>query len=268
MKALIGATGGIALVLLKLIEVQFFVDDFGSKKALAAYLTYAAYVALGVIVALFFTDDKLEEEGKRRRSAFFAGLLAPSILLAVVRQPGAGHTADLFKQDPAEIPKISLLLVKEARAQGQATSPSRSDAKSDVPVIELKKADIEGGFVDGFKAAIGRSDPPKEYVFVLGEAASVDKAVAVAQDVNKLLWMQAKTPRTSAYVFRPEGSKGWFVTIGNFDAPAAAFGYREIAKAAAIKSLTSPTAAPMEKTAAKLMLEGKIISGKAFFEKM
>ncbi len=266
MKALIGATGGIALVLLKLIEVQFFVDDFWSKKALAAYLTYGAYVLLGVIVAVFFTDDTLED-AKIRRSAFFAGLLAPSILLAVIRQPGTGQPADLFRQGPAAIPKIGLLLLGEAHAQAPAKAPAVPDEKSPVPVIELKKADIESGFADGFKTAIGRSDPPKSYVFVLGEAESKEKALAVAEDVNKVLWKQVSTPGTSAYVMRPEGGKGWFVTVGKFDAPVAALGFRQAAQDAAIKSLTSATAAPLDKSAAKLMLEGKIVNGKALFEK-
>jgi len=42
-KALIGATGGLCLVLLKLIDASFYVDDFLSKQAIVGYLTYFAY---------------------------------------------------------------------------------------------------------------------------------------------------------------------------------------------------------------------------------
>jgi len=265
MKALIGATGGLALVLLKLIEVQFFVDDFGSKKALAAYLTYSAYVFLGIIVAVFFTDESLEDS-KKRRSAFFAGLLAPSILLAVIRQPSAGPEAEFFKSDPAPIPKLSTLFIGEAYAQTPRV-PAGGGAGT-IQVIEFKKTDVEPGFVDGLKAAIGRAEPSKNYVYVLGEAGTKEKAVEVAAGVNKVLASQSRPAGTTAYVMRPEGSNEWYVTVGKFDAPFAAVGYREAAQSAAITTLTAPATPSNDKATARLMLEGRVVKGATLFGNM
>lgn len=246
LKALIGATGGLALVLLKLIEVQFFVDDVVSKKAIAAYLTYACYVALGVIVAVFFTDDSLED-GKRKKSAFIAGLLAPSLLLAIVRQPVPQvKTEDIFK--------ITGVLVSSAYAQ---TLPAKPSAAT-VPVVEVSKAQIEPSFTDGLRLAIGRGEQ-RNYLFVLGQAGTREKAVSAAEDVNKLLLAKNLTP--SARVIHPTGAPAWFVTLGGMGSSAVAAKFRETGKTVARDALSENRITPNEKNAALLVLEGKVVDG-------
>lgn len=264
-KALIGASGGVALVLLKLIEVQFFVDDISSRKAIAAFLTYGAYIVLGVIVAIFFTDDSLED-GKRKKSAFVAGLLAPSLLIAILRQPLPGPGAEISKPDPSLIPKIGMLFISPAYSQTPATKPSAS--KSPQPaVVELKRDDVEPSFGDGVKAAIGRAAPSKSYFYVLGQADSKDKAVSAAMGVNKLIEAQKGAPGTSAYVIRPEGTDKWFVTVGKNATASTALDTRAATQSAAVGALTSGTATQMDRTAAKLVLDGKVVNGSAFFSK-
>jgi hypothetical protein len=85
-KAIIGATGGLALALLKLIDAKFYLASIASIEAHAAYLTYLCYALLGSVAAVFLTDHELPAQ-KIRRGAFVLGLLAPSVLLAIVNQP-------------------------------------------------------------------------------------------------------------------------------------------------------------------------------------
>jgi hypothetical protein len=265
-KALIGAIGGVALVLLKLIEVQFFLDDMGSKKAFAAYLTYAAYVALGIIVAVFFTDESLDEH-KRKKSAFIAGLLAPAFLLAVVRQPMPGHGPEAFRQDPAFIPKIGLLFVRPAHAQTPSGAPKEAAVTTPIPVVELKREQVEASFADGIRLAIGRPELLRNYIYVLGQADSREKALSAAKDVNQLLLLQARLPGAAAYVIRPEGTDKWFVTVGQVSSAPVALQTRAAAQSAAVGALTAGAPTQVDKTAAKLILDGRVVSGSALFQK-
>src|SRR2546422_10636162 len=83
-KALIGAAGGLCLVLLKLIDASFYVGDISSKQAVVGYLTYLAYLIIGTIVAVFLSEHNVPKE-KVIKSAFIAGLLGPSMLIALLR---------------------------------------------------------------------------------------------------------------------------------------------------------------------------------------
>ncbi len=69
----IGAYGGVSLALLKLIESGFFLDQLLSTNAKAAFLTYVAYIFLGVMGAVFFTDRSLSPE-QIKKGAFTMGL--------------------------------------------------------------------------------------------------------------------------------------------------------------------------------------------------
>src|SRR3989304_1861072 len=94
-KAGIGALGGLGLAILKLIDARFYLGTVSSVEPAAAYLTYFCYMLLGSLVAVFFTDhelpadnelpaQKIKRTQKMKRSAFVLGLLAPSVLLAIV----------------------------------------------------------------------------------------------------------------------------------------------------------------------------------------
>ncbi len=262
-KVVIGATGGIALVLLKLIEVEFFVDDINSKRALAAYMTYAAYILLGIIVAVFFTDDSLEE-AKRKKSAFLAGLMAPSVLLAILHSPVQGKgLADTLKPDLGPIPKITGLFVGSAYAQPNPDSILEGTTQ----FLELKKDQVEPRFVDGFKLAIGRGEPTKNLVYVLGQTDSKYKALSVATNVNKFLSAATGSSKTTANVLQPEGSNSWYVTVGTVGSASDTAASRNTARSAAIEALTATGAVSKYKPEAKLILEGKVVNAATLFAK-
>ena len=56
---LIGATGGLCLGILKLIDCNFYVECASSNEAIAGFLTYGAYLVLGTITAIFLSDHEL-----------------------------------------------------------------------------------------------------------------------------------------------------------------------------------------------------------------
>src|SRR5438309_1809680 len=91
-KAKIGAVGGIALALLKLIDNHFFVSACLMPEVYGNLLIYVAYVVLGMIVAVFLTDPELPAS-KLSRNAFVLGLLAPSVLIAISAKPLADQEA-------------------------------------------------------------------------------------------------------------------------------------------------------------------------------
>lgn len=86
-KAFIGAVGGIMLAMLKLIEAKFFLtNNFTSIDSLVGYLTYFCFIFLGLVTAIYFTDQEAPLE-KQKKHSFILGLLAPSLLIAIVNQP-------------------------------------------------------------------------------------------------------------------------------------------------------------------------------------
>jgi hypothetical protein len=236
-KAAVGALGGLALVLLKLIEVKFLIHEPSSGTVLAAYLTYGAYITLGVIVAVFFTDESLAPD-KTRKSAFVSGLLAPSVLLAVVSQ---GHVPSREPVDNPVIPKIVDLLIPSAHAQGVSTK---------LPLTELSRSKLDSAFFDGVKIASGQS--PTAY-YVLGESADKAKAFEYAAKVNKLLGTEQ-----GAQIIHIADDKRWIVTLGEPGSRASLEAARKSVNKTALKAINGP-----QKDVAASLLRGQVIKGSA-----
>lgn len=259
-KALIGAAGGLSLVLLKLIEVRFLISEPSAPTIIAAYLTFAAYILLGVFVAVFFTDDTLEES-KRQKNAFVAGLLAPSVLLAVVSQGPASRAPT----ESPKIPKISELFISSAHAQ-ETKTPNRVPAMDlSSQVVVVKRSDVGAGFIDGFKIAIGRYTAARPSLYVLGEAQNEIKAAEFANQVNAVL--RAKSYPVGAYanVIQPAGENKWFVSIGKPSDKTDVEALKGSMNSAAIATLTAGSVTPIEKKVASSLLEGQVIRASAIF---
>lgn len=79
-KLVIGATGGLSLSILKLIQLNFYLDADKHATVLGGYLTLLGYLVLGTLVGFYFCEEQ-QDLNKTRKSAFMMGLLAPSILL-------------------------------------------------------------------------------------------------------------------------------------------------------------------------------------------
>jgi hypothetical protein len=225
-KAAIGALGGIALTLLKLIDAKFYVGATSSIEVQAAYFTYLAYIALGSLAAVFISDHDLPPR-KIKRSAFVLGLLAPSVLLAIVSQPVRVSAP----QRDAAIPKISAFPFAAAHAAepGLKALPPLplSPLKPMGPVepfkpgelgakVELKmlpKSALQPTFLEAFWAAVGRKDLEQKYVFVVGSTQDKGKALEAAALTNEMLTPMGGL-KTS--IIQIEGKPDYYVTVGGF----------------------------------------------------
>lgn len=202
--ASIGAIGGLALGLLKLIDAKFFLTGSSSVEAYASYLTYFCYVVLGSVAAVFLADHELPP-AKTRRSAFILGLLAPSVLLAIANQPAK-------PTDAAKIPALSSFFINEALAQ--ATGPQRADASS-APKVELLRAStLQPSFTSALAAAVGRGEIKEPYAYVVGSTPDKAKALETARMVQSVLdesHVDAPQPK----VIQVEGGTGYYVLVGD-----------------------------------------------------
>src|SRR5260221_8650068 len=144
-KAGIGAIGGLGLAILNLIDAKLFLGSISAVEAWAAYLTYFSYMCLGSMAAVFLTDHELPAP-KMKRSSFVLGLLAPSVLLAIVSQPiKQGQPLD---EGLRNVPRISEWFISSTHAQEVPKGPE--DPLPGPQIIKLTKADVAPGFGAAF----------------------------------------------------------------------------------------------------------------------
>ncbi len=177
----IGILGGFCLVLLKLVQARFYLDDLGSKEALVAYLTYAAFLVFGAVAGVFFTEHNV------KRNTLVAGLLAPSILLNFFSAPN--FRVESISEPPKEIKRLSLDIVTVAHAQ--QTTPG-AEQKSDEPpaapqISSIRKSDVEPTFKEALLLALGRPQLVNSYLFVIGKTPDKAKAITTAASINDLI---------------------------------------------------------------------------------
>lgn len=262
-KALIGATGGLCLVLLKLIDASFYVDDFLSKQAIVAYLTYFAYLIMGTIVAVFLTEHGISKE-KIRKSAFISGLLGPSILIAILRQPVVPVPTKSIKDTVRDISEISCFsrpLVLAFTGEVPAKQPATPGPVAQVQV--LSKDAVQPSFKEAFLIAVGRPLPLKDHVYVAGVSDSETKAKAAAAAVSELI--AVKRQGLQAQVFKPEGIDKYYVTVGGLKERSEALQTKHIGQAIAFETLEG-TADEASKWAANLLLEGEVVASNLLFK--
>lgn len=237
-KAGVGAVGGLALALLKLIDAKFYLSTWPSIEAYAAYLTYFCYMLLGSAAAVFLADHELPSQ-KVRRSAFVLGLLAPSVLLAIANQP--------FKSAPAEqlpsakIPWLGLIPLPAANAQGASDPAGTGLRLVEKPRISLiPKSAQELTFYEAFAAALGRTVSHDQYLVIVGATESREKALATVNDIQVLFKASGTSVGASdPRVFKVEGSTKYVVTIGGTATLQAATAVKASASTRAIGGLTN-----------------------------
>lgn len=276
-KAGIGAIGGFALALLKLIEAKFFLSSMHTVEAQAAYLTYFCYMLLGSVAAVFLADHELPTM-KVRRSAFILGLLAPSVLLAIANQQI--RIKDAAVESPVlRIPSLGSLFVSSAFAQVQqiaATTTAKPGASAlpestATPKFEvLSKASVQPSFSDALGAAIGRRDIVEPYVFVIGSTLSKQKAIDTATRMNSLLSAQQKSPidRIETRVVQFGGQSSYFVVLGELGSKEQLNQRRLDLTSSTIKSLSAATsqssiAQSERKNLADLLINAPVVSARA-----
>lgn len=271
-KAGIGALGGFALALLKLIDAKFFLASITTVESYAAYLTYFCYMLLGSVAAVFLADHELPT-AKVRRSAFILGLLAPSVLLAIANQPfkAQGTTAEASPR----IPSLGSLFVSSAYAQDrQPAVKSSAEASADSPSAPkfevLSKASVQPSFSEALVSAIGRKDLSEVYAYVIGSASDKQKAIDTATKMNLLF--SAQRPSTTdpilTRVVQFRGQPSYFVVLGDFGPKEQLTQRRLDATSSAIKSLgaegsQSSIAQKDRKALADLLVNAPVVPARA-----
>jgi len=212
--AAIGAAGGFALSILKLIEAKFFVDAPLSGAAIGAYLSYAGYMLLGSLAATFLSDHELSYP-KLRRSAFMFGLAAPSILFALTTQTLRPAEPLNLTFPTGPIPSLTHWL-PIGTALAQQSQPPLQQPKQD-QIFVLPESALKPSLAEGFAAAWGRGTIQPRFAYVVGRGSDKAQAVSTAKTLTDLLAVQAspQSPPVVANVVKIENGDDYFVVLGS-----------------------------------------------------
>lgn len=259
----IGALGGLSLALLKLVESNFFLDNMWSTTSGSAYLTYAVYIFFGVVVAIYFTDRSLSAD-KIKKSAFIMGLLAPSVLLAVVTQPvGKDETINDSLQG---IPKLGALVVGSAHAETLSKACPAGTVRipqgSCIKAMRITKGQVEPSFTEALKSALGRGAPTKKYTFIVGVTKDALAAEETANILNDTVLNNLLLGSVGARVVIPEGHDMAYVAVGDFLSKSRAVALQWKINGMAIDTLKNSTDSAA-KASAELLLKGRLVEGRA-----
>jgi hypothetical protein len=250
-KILIGGIGAVCLGLLKLIGANFYLAEASSAVALGAYMTYGAYLVFGMAVAFFFAEDG-PDAPKVRRSAFVMGLLAPSVLIAIISK--APEEPALRTAAPADVPTLGSIVAEGffggvAHAQTPKTS-----------VVDIAAATAPQGVADGVRAALGRATTPQSYLFVLGKTRDKDFAVAEAGRINDVLGRNESTKDLNAVVLTSPDTAEMYISVGLGLTAEQAVETKRLSAQSAVATLQEGASKDEVDAAAKL-LRGQIVRG-------
>lgn len=257
----LGALGGICLVILKLIDNGFFLEDLASIQALAAYLTYGCYVVLGTITAMFFAEIQLPRN-KARKNALITGLLAPSILLALTIKPVPDTGPP--EGDLSGITRLSEMLIPKAHAQAPS-NPAQPNIQPQM--LQVQQRELEPSFGEALRIAIGRPQRPQEersYVYIIAVSSEQEMALKASSDVNSFLFGAKETQAERSNVLILEGNKDYFVTVGDFQSKEEAIATREAVRERALEELKQPAESEDTRKIVDLLLDGRVVERQAF----
>ena len=265
---LIGAIGGVSLTLLKLIENGFFLDNLTGTLAIASYLTYIAYVFLGIVVAIFFVEKDASNE-KIKKNAFVLGLLAPSLLLAITTNNAASQPRENPAQKVPDLPAsiIGEFILPNAWASATCSAGMVSIVTEDgalcVEGNSIKKAQLEPSYAEAFKQALGRGRAASKYSFVVGRTTDVTVARKLTADINSMVLTSSEL---KAMISVPEGNGMLFVTIGSPDEKQTAEHIKDVVTKQAIKTVHETRAMQETVDVANLLVNGIVVETKLLFD--
>lgn len=253
--ASIGALGGLCLVLLKLMQAQFYLDNPQSRVAIVAYMTYCGFLVFSAVAGVYFAEHNA------KKNTFIAGLLAPSILLTFFSAPN--FKLDTIQTDaPSSITKLSWLPISSAAAQTTNRNSEPPNSPEKVVIKNITQNDLQTSYKEAILNALGRQIDPPKYLFLVGRTTDQKKAVTTAQTLNSRYTLQIsqKFSTPEARVFQFNGSNEYFVSLGGIVTSIEATQVKKAAFDVAIEELTS---AKLEsKTSASLLAEGVIIDAR------
>jgi xanthine/uracil/vitamin C permease (AzgA family) len=236
----IGAGAGLCLALVKLVEANFFIGQ-PSQVAMGGALTMVAFAILAAVFTAFAEEN---DRGK----LFMQGLLAPSLLIALIHR---GVDAPEGKAADVTIPtlgRVSEFFVPTVLAQA-AAPPAQTKA-----VQTIKSRDVSGSATDGALILLGRPQQQAFYVYVVGKTADLAQAQKTADRISKAL--KEAGASTSANVVRTEGSADFLVTVGSFQTSEAATRMRRDVIG---KAVNAPQA---DEASVKLLVNGRVVDAR------
>ena len=275
-KILAGAVGGISLAMLKLIDAGFYIHKgIEHPDAITGYMTYLCFVFLGMVVAVFLSEET-ESEQKNKKDAFILGLLAPSLLIAIVTSPagvggGAGLRSLENHADQVTIPQLPSdtdasagrglvdWLVGTAYAQVDK-DPVLILQKNEFK--ELRKKDFKSPTGMRFLEALGRKVPSEEYIIVLGQTKDIKTAKLARRNVDNLIKKYStKADKTDLRVVvkKLEGSNQYVLLLGERYSSWDALAVQKHATRVAGRALME-ISNPKERTWASVLLEGQTVN--------
>jgi hypothetical protein len=240
LKFSIGAGAGLCLALVKLVEANFFIGQ-ASQVVLGGALTMLAFAILAAVFTAFAEEN---ERGK----LFMQGLLAPSLLIALIHR---GVDAPEAKAPDVAIPTLGMVsefFVPTVLAQAPPT------AAQPQAVQTIRSKELAGTATDGALMLLGRAQQQASYVYVVGKTADGAQAQKTAAIIRK----SVKDAGASApvVVVQPQGSPDFFVTVGSFQTAAGATNVR---RGVIDKVVNAPTT---DSAAVKLLVNGRVVDGR------
>ncbi|WP_137940368.1 hypothetical protein [Chitinivorax sp. B] len=208
--------------------------EISSETRIGAYLTYGCYLVLGMLVGWLFCDDH-PDESRARRSSFTMGLLAPSILLAIVSKPPDVQKLPGF-EEASQIKSLSQALLAPFVGVALADDTLR---KQYVPQ-QIQKSDVVPGVTDGVKAALGlQSVPMEKSIYVVGKTRDLAVAQKNAKEIADLIKGSEIGKENDVNVVKLDGQSTYYVTVGKPVSLKQALNLQNNIRGLAIKSISN-----------------------------
>lgn len=196
-RLLYGALGGLTLVVVRAIQLRFFVGEPWRVFAVG-WLTLLGFAIIS-IVWLLVTDEH------QRTKVYLSGLAAPSVVAAFL-SGSMQFSAPESSRTGTVVPDLSFLGHASVFAQ----------ASDDFSVEEIGVAD--GRITDGLRASIvGQLPPSRSFLFVIGKTKKESRAKEVARKLTEdlgVIFQDVNVEIPKVHLLRPVGGDEIFVTIG------------------------------------------------------
>lgn len=211
-RLLYGALGGLTLVVVRAIQLRFFVYE-PWLEFFAGWLTLLGFAIISIVWSLV-TDEH------QRTKVYLSGLAAPSVVAAFLSgsmqfsPPESSRTGTV-------VPDLSFLGHASVFAQASdgfqtAATNLQSTEKIDFSVEEIGVAD--GRITDGLRASIvGQLPPSRRFLFVIGKTKKESRAKEVARKITEdlgVIFRDVNVETPKVHLLRPVGGDEIFVTIG------------------------------------------------------
>ena len=213
-RLLIGGLGGLTLVIVRAIQLGFYIDS-PPTTALVGWLTLLGLAVISMIVALL-TDDHTPLK------VYITGLGAPSLVAAFLSGSLVfSSPAETRSTEPPNIPELGLSFLPSLYAQGQPAGVTQgSTTQSQLSIEDVDLGRMQSGSIsDGLRASIVGQRPPdrNQHLYVIGRTTNEATARETAEQLigDIALAYQGRTP-PEVHLLRAVGDDDIFISIGSW----------------------------------------------------